>query len=69
MARSWLEWRSRGFHHCTGVVTEPILRVYREAGLEVEILGDAREYCGELRFPARFDVLATAAKLSAQWGL
>lgn len=62
MSRSWLEWRSRGFHHCTGVVTPPLERVYRDFGLEVEILGEAREYCGELRSPARFHVVAAAIR-------
>jgi N-acyl-L-homoserine lactone synthetase len=67
MARSWLICRSRGFHRCTGVVSDPILHIYREIGLEVAILGEAREYCGEFRFPTRFDVPAAAARLSAVW--
>lgn len=67
MARSWLICRSRGLHRFMGAVSDPILHIYREIGLEVEILGDAREYCGELRFPTRFDVPAAAARLSAVW--
>lgn len=67
MARSWLAWRSRGFHRCTGVVTEPLLKVYREVGLEVELLGEPTEYCGELRSPALFDVPASANRLAGVW--
>jgi hypothetical protein len=67
MSRSWLEWRSRGFHHCTGVITEPLLQVYREIGLDVELLGEPRDYCGELRLPARFDVAASAERLTHIW--
>lgn len=67
MSRSWLEWRSRGFHRCTGVVTAPLARLYREVGLEVELIGDPSEYCGELRYPARFHVLAAANRLAEVW--
>jgi N-acyl-L-homoserine lactone synthetase len=68
MSRSWLESRARGFHQCTGILTDPVLRVYRDVGLEVEILGEAREYCGEPRFPARFNILAAADRLTERWG-
>lgn len=67
MSRSWLEWRSRGFHRCTGAITEPLVHVYREVGLDVEVLGEAREYWGELRSPARFDVLAAVGRLTDLW--
>lgn len=67
MSRSWLEWRSRGFHHCTGVITPPLEQVYRDIGLDLEILGEAREYCGELRSPARFNILAAADRLTDAW--
>lgn len=67
MSRSWLAWRSRGFYRCVGIVTEPMLQVYRDVGLGVEILGEAREYYGELRVPARFEVLGALRRLTELW--
>jgi N-acyl-L-homoserine lactone synthetase len=67
-ARSWLEWRSRGLHIAAGIVTAQVMQIYREVGLEVEILGPGRDYWGERRRPARFDASAAADRLRAIWG-
>jgi predicted GNAT family N-acyltransferase len=66
--RSWLEWRSRGFQIAAGVLTEEVTQIYRDVGLEVEILGPARDYWGDRRQPARFDASAAADRLRAIWG-
>jgi N-acyl-L-homoserine lactone synthetase len=66
-SRSWLEWRSRGFHTCLAVQTEPILRMYREMGVVFEVLAPAREYWNERRFPIRLDVAASADRLMGIW--
>ncbi len=67
-ARSWLEWRSRGFCIAAGIVTEQVMQIYGEVGLKVEILGPGRDYWGERRQPARFDASAAADRLRAIWG-
>ena len=66
--RSWLEWRSRGFHIAAGALTEEVTRIYRDVGLEVEILGPARDHWGDRRQAARFDASAAADRLRTIWG-
>jgi N-acyl-L-homoserine lactone synthetase len=65
--RSWLIWRSRGFHTCIGVQTEPITQIYREMGIEFEVLAPAREYWNERRFPIRLNAALSAERLGGVW--
>jgi hypothetical protein len=44
------------------------LQIYQDVGLEVEILGPARDYWGDRRQPARSDASAAADRLRAIWG-
>jgi N-acyl-L-homoserine lactone synthetase len=67
-AQSWLEMRARGYQELAATATEDIVALVRDLGFTTEILGPAQWYCGELRVPFRFDMLATIRGLVAQWG-
>ena len=51
LAQSWLEMRQRGFTEGCGTLTASMLRLWRKPGLKVEILGPAKSFWGELRYP------------------
>ena len=53
LSRSWLEMRSRGFSMLCGDLSRGMIRLYRRLGLTVHLLGPARLYWGEARYPAR----------------
>lgn len=55
LARCWLEVRSRGLHRVCGVATPAWLQRYRQLGLPVRVLGPARQYWGEERYPLFLD--------------
>jgi N-acyl-L-homoserine lactone synthetase len=67
IARCWLEMRQRGFHVWAGTDSPGMLRLYRRLGFDMTVLGPARRYWGEDRFPVRFDP-ATVADLSNRLG-
>jgi N-acyl amino acid synthase of PEP-CTERM/exosortase system len=67
-AQSWLEMRARGYQELAATATEDIVALVQDLGFSTEILGLAQWYCGELRVPFRFDMLATIRGLVAQWG-
>jgi N-acyl-L-homoserine lactone synthetase len=58
---SWLELRTRGYHRFLGDITPGINRLYRQVGWTVTVLGEPREYWGEVRVPARFDPFENAS--------
>jgi hypothetical protein len=68
IARCWLEMRSSGFHIWAGIDSPGMLRLYRRLGFEMTILGPARRYWDEDRFPVRFDPVAVAEDLSDRLG-
>lgn len=55
LAKSWLEMRARGFSMLCGNLSEGMIRLYKRMGLNVYVLGPARGYWGEARFPARVE--------------
>ena len=58
LARAWLETRRLGFHGVAGAASRPVIRLYRQIGFDVLVLGPDKEYWGEMRLPVR---LATTA--------
>lgn len=59
MSQSWVEMRARGFHEICGSMTKSMLRLYRLMDIPWTVLGDARLYWGEERFPCKFDLAGT----------
>jgi N-acyl-L-homoserine lactone synthetase len=52
LGQVWLVMRAHGFSQACGIMTCPMVRWYRSNGLGVTILGPARHYWGEDRYPA-----------------
>jgi N-acyl-L-homoserine lactone synthetase len=67
-AQSWLEMRACGYQEMAATATEDIVALVQDLGFSTKVLGPAERYCGELRVPFRFDMLATIRGLTAQWG-
>jgi N-acyl-L-homoserine lactone synthetase len=68
LARAWLEARARGFQVWAGLDSPAMVRLYRQLGFQVTVLGPARDYQGEERAPVRYDIPASAPTLTARWG-
>ena len=68
LGRSWLEVRARGYARVCGNVTPAMIRVYRRVGIRLTILGPARPYWGEERYPVLFDVEGSVPSLLARFG-
>ena len=65
IGRSWQETRARGYDRICGDFAAPVVRLYRAIGVRVELLGPARSFWGQERYPIRVDLEATAAALAA----
>ncbi|MHB8627795.1 MAG: N-acyl amino acid synthase FeeM domain-containing protein [Aggregatilineales bacterium] len=59
-----LETRVRGLNELCFNCAEPTLRLYRQIGLHVAVLGPARRYFGADRYPCQIDLVASARSLS-----
>jgi hypothetical protein len=68
IACCWLAMRERGYHIWAGIDSPGMLRLYRRLGFEMTVLGPARHYWGEERFPVRFDPATIAPALIKQLG-
>jgi N-acyl-L-homoserine lactone synthetase len=66
LGRTALETSANGFTHLCGSMSEPVQNLYRKIGIDVSILGPARQYWGEKRYPCRYDLLRSAFTIS-QW--
>jgi N-acyl-L-homoserine lactone synthetase len=51
-AALWRETARRGFAHCAGVVSKPMLDLYAGLGIAFEVVGPPRFVDGEQRYPA-----------------
>ena len=60
---AWLLMRERGFRWAAGTATTEILDLFDRLGFEVTVLGDARTYWGEERYPIRI-----GAADPSRWG-
>jgi hypothetical protein len=68
LARLYVEVRAHGFDVACGMMTKRVRVAARHLGLRLEVLGDEREYWGELRAPIRFELAANATSLLDRWG-
>jgi hypothetical protein len=65
---SWFEIQARGFYYLCGVAVPAMIRLCRSIGYHITVLGPARPYWGENRYPLRFDVLESVPMLLERWG-
>jgi Acetyltransferase (GNAT) domain len=62
----WLELRARGYRHYCGNATPAVLRLYESFGFRSVVLAPPVRSWGELRVPARLDLMATAREAAAR---
>lgn len=57
LCASWQQIQQLGYRYVAGFDSASILRIYRRYGLEPTLLGEARLYWGEERYPTLFQPL------------
>jgi N-acyl-L-homoserine lactone synthetase len=68
LAKTWLVMREHGYEMaCAAFASLAMLRVYRWMGFHVTVLGPARPYWGEDRYPLLYDVAEATPSLIARW--
>lgn len=67
LAFCWIQVRERGFSVIAGAASAKTLAAHRAIGFSVDVLGPPRRYCGEERFPIRFDMPRSVAMLQRNW--
>jgi len=65
---TWLEMQARGFYYLCGAAVPAMIRLCRSIGYHITVLGQARQYWGEKRYPIRFDVPESIPMLRERWG-
>jgi N-acyl-L-homoserine lactone synthetase len=65
---TWFEIQARGFSYLCGAAVPAMIRLCRSIGYQITVLGPARQYWGEKRYPLRFDVLESVPTLLERWG-
>ena len=65
---TWFEIQARGFYYLCGAAVPAMIRLCRSIGYHITVLGSARQYWGEKRYPLRFDVLESVPTLLERWG-
>jgi N-acyl-L-homoserine lactone synthetase len=65
---SWFEIQARGFYYLCGAAVPAMIRLCRSIGYHITVLGPARQYWGEKRYPLRFDVPESVPMLLERWG-
>lgn len=63
---SWFQLKERHLYYLCGAATGAMIRLCRSLGYQVTLLGPARQYWGEQRYPIRFDVLESVPQLWAR---
>ncbi|HEX9924384.1 MAG TPA: GNAT family N-acyltransferase [Anaerolineae bacterium] len=64
---SWFEIQARGFYYLCGAAVPAMIRLCRSIGYQISVLGPARPYWGEKRYPIRFDVPESVPTLRERW--
>lgn len=67
LGQNWFEIKARGFYYLCGLASAAMIRLCRSLGYQITILGPARQYWGEWRYPIRFDVLESTPLLWTRW--
>ncbi|MBE7556563.1 MAG: GNAT family N-acetyltransferase [Anaerolineales bacterium] len=65
---TWFEIQSRGFRYLCGAAVPAMIRLCQSIGYHITVLGHARPYWGQKRYPIRFDVLESVPMLFKRWG-
>jgi N-acyl-L-homoserine lactone synthetase len=65
IASAWLELRAHGYKRICGIVSAPMLRLFRRLGFLVHVVGPPVETFGEVRFPILFEPDPEAAEAAA----
>ncbi len=60
---SWFQLKERHLYYLCGAATGAMIRLCRGLGYQITLLGPARRYWGEQRYPLRFDVLESVPQL------
>ena len=58
---AWLELRAHGHQHICGIVSAPMLRLFRRLGFVVHVVGPVVTTFGEERYPILFEPTSEAA--------
>lgn len=64
---AWFEIQARGFYYLCGAAVPAMIRLCRSIGYHITVLGPARQYWGEKRYPLRFDVPESVPTLLERW--
>jgi N-acyl-L-homoserine lactone synthetase len=64
---TWFEIQARGYYYLCGAAVPAMIRLCRSIGYQITVLGPARQYWGEKRYPLRFDVLESVPTLHERW--
>ena len=68
LAKTWLVMRTQGYEKaCAAFASNSMIRVYRQMGFQVTVLGPPRFYWGTQRFPILFDVADASPTLLQRW--
>jgi len=68
LAQTWLIVRAQGYSRvCAAFASKAMIRVYRQMGFRVTVLGPARFYWGTVRYPILFDVADSSQTLVQRW--
>lgn len=68
LGQNWFELKRRKFYYLCGAATGAMIRLCHSLGYQITVVGPARHYWGERRYPIRFDVLESIPTLWARWG-
>jgi N-acyl-L-homoserine lactone synthetase len=64
---TWFEIQARGFCYLCGAAVPAMIRLCRSLGYQITVLGPARQYWREKRYPIRFDVPQSIPLLFEHW--
>jgi N-acyl-L-homoserine lactone synthetase len=64
---TWFEMQARGFYYLCAAAVPAMIRLCRSIGYHITVLGPARQYWGEKRYPIRFDVPESVPTLRERW--
>jgi len=64
---TWFEMQAQGFYYLCGAAVPAMIRLCRTLGYQISVLGPARQYWGEQRYPIRFDVPESIPLLHERW--
>jgi N-acyl-L-homoserine lactone synthetase len=67
VGRCWLETRRHGYNKIAGCMEARLIEIYASLGISLRVLGPARVYWGEARYPISFDQTASLQALLDKW--